>query len=338
MAGHTHALLNGDQILKRLEAGEIFRPETWARASLRLDGYDLRIASDRMVVPERPGEEPTLVYQKGEHRTQPIRLAPGDSALVSSAERLAMPADLAGNIGGKFIQSTRGLLVLTGFMLDPAYGMRVTDEGLKPTEDSRLHFLLACIGGDTVELQVGEVVAAVQFFHVEPSTAGTPLGSPGGRVLEERFFDPKAPARPLVVFSAIRQARQEAARIDERLKTLEESTKRRLDELDGKLDRQMDDLDRRLEITEGGSKQVTMFGVFLVSVTLLGAALVAVVTTITNFETGSDGERAVAIAAMCVACIVIVVFTWWLAGKIASSLNPTSANKAGQPHERTRQA
>jgi deoxycytidine triphosphate deaminase len=139
MSGQTQGLLNADQILERFEAGSIFRPGTWTPDSLRPGGYDLRIASDRMVVPPRAGEEPTLVYPEGRHRTEPVRLAPGDSALVSSAERLAMPADLAGNIGGKFIQSTRGLLVLTGFMLDPGYGMVSTDRGLEPTEDARLH-------------------------------------------------------------------------------------------------------------------------------------------------------------------------------------------------------
>ena len=309
--------LSESQIRKRLEAGELFRPGTWLDTSLRRAGYDLRIASDVMVVPQHPGEVPTLRYPEGTHRTEPIRLEPGDSALVSSEERLAVPFDVGGNLGGTFSLIAQGVLVLTGLLLDPGYGMHRAGGVVTPSDNTRLHFLLACIGSDPVELQPGDVVAAVQFFQVEPMPPGEPLGSPGGRSLESRYFDPQAPARPLVLFSAIRQARQEAEETDAQLKKLE-----------ARVNTQVAEFDRRLAITEGGSKQVTMFGVFLVSVTLLGAALVALVDTVTSFETKSDSEWAVAIAAMVIASATVVIFTGWLAKTIAATLGKTDTKSS----------
>ena len=310
MASERHSpFLNGDELRTRLESGEIFRPGTWSASSLRLAGYDVRIASDVMVVPEQTGRGPSLTYREGEHRTQPIRLGPGDSALVSSAERVAVPLDVAGNLGAKFSLLAEGVLVLTGLLLDPGYGMLLDEEQIVATEDTRLHFLLANIGSDIVELRPGDVVAAAQFFRVYQTSQSDLPRSVGGQSLQSRYFDPHAPARPLVLFSAIDEASRETR-----------ETREALTALDTLLTGRIAEFDRRLDIIEGGSKQVTMFGVFLVSVTVLAAALVALVDAVLSIEGDTRRVQYVEIGTMAFACAVVVIFTAWLARQVVSSL------------------
>ncbi len=64
-----------------------------------------------------------------------------------------MPADLAGNVTIKTRHAHRGVLLLTGLLIDPGF-------------EGRLHFYVANVGSSEVLLRPGDEIAAVQFLRV----------------------------------------------------------------------------------------------------------------------------------------------------------------------------
>ena len=145
------------KISERLELGEIFLAGTWDRQSVRAAAYDLRIADDFLIISRGEGER-AWVYDQGRRRREPITLQPGQMAYVSTAERLAMPWDLVGQIGIKSSWARRGLEIRGGAFVDPGFGQH-TEGG------ERLHFLLMNTSARDVHLHPGvEKVASLQLF------------------------------------------------------------------------------------------------------------------------------------------------------------------------------
>jgi deoxycytidine triphosphate deaminase len=135
----------------RRRAGEIFS-SGWEEASLQAASYDLRIAPVLLILPD--GER----YNEDRPRRESFVLKPGDVALVSTVERIKVPWDLIGNISIKFSYARRGILILTGLIVDPGYGSANLD-------GERLHFVIANTSTEALPINPGvDRIASLQFI------------------------------------------------------------------------------------------------------------------------------------------------------------------------------
>jgi deoxycytidine triphosphate deaminase len=147
--------------------GWLIERTTWDDKRLRPAGYDLVIAPDDLQVPNREDPDNPTIYRQGE----PIpggrfTLRPGEFAFVTTRERLALPWTVSGNVGVRNRFARQGLLILTGLLIDPGYGL--TPQGRSWGKDpQRLHFGIANVGRDEISI-VAEVdaIASIQFIKV----------------------------------------------------------------------------------------------------------------------------------------------------------------------------
>jgi deoxycytidine triphosphate deaminase len=131
--------------------------------NLKGAAYDLRMAEDGMVLPGgrvvRPGQPP----QKAS-----VLLEPGQTVLVSTLECLNIPNDLVGNMSIKGELASRGVLSLTGLIVDPGYKTGGSGDG-------RLHFRLANLGKRPLLLEPGKTkIASIQFVRLTAPTTRPP--------------------------------------------------------------------------------------------------------------------------------------------------------------------
>ena len=237
-------VLGYDEILKRLEDGEIFREGTWLKENIRAAAYDLRVADDFLVVPD-PDYPQGRKYRKGEKRKDPIILNPGDVAFVSSQEKICLPWDLSANIGIKFSFARKGILVLTGLLVDPGSGLLKREDDLwVPKQDERLHFVLANVGSNLFVLNPGEdKIASLQFFPVigEPKK----IYVPSGEDMQDEFFgENEKRGTGLVFFKDVSATMKKTDYLEDRIETIEKST-----------------------------HQIVIFGVYLISASIIIAGL-----------------------------------------------------------------
>lgn len=128
-----------------------FDPERLQPAS-----YDVTLAG-RICLPSGRGQ----VYLN-----LPFALAPGDFVLASTAETIALPADLIGRIEGRSSWARQGLAVhITAGFLDPGFRGQVTLE-------------LANLGPYTLHLEAGLSLAQIAFEQLD-APALRPYGSAG---------------------------------------------------------------------------------------------------------------------------------------------------------------
>jgi deoxycytidine triphosphate deaminase len=238
-----HARLTGgvlaySELLRRLEAGELFSPGTWRPEQLRGAAYEVRLASDLMFIRGSGGE--STKYGSGEYHPDPIILNEGEVALVSSVERCRFPGDLAANISIKWDLARKGLLVLTGGFVNPRFGLTRIDDRWEPKDDERLHFLVVNLGSEPQALVPGETrLASVQFLSM--------IGSPGEQVAPStqaviaREYAADAPVAALAVFHELRRQR-----------------------------RRLDRLNASYEKLEHGFQPLLTFGLYILAVTFLG--------------------------------------------------------------------
>jgi len=237
------AILAQSELQERLDRGEIFRPGSWDPANIRAAAYDLRVAEDFLIVPEK-GYKLGRRYQKGERRRRPVVLSPGEVAFLSTKEKLCMPWDVCANIGIKFGWARQGILVLTGLLVDPGFGLTEDGDGeWRPKNDERLHFLIANVGSNEVVLIPGkDKIVCLQFLHVSEPQVKRYVQS--GEDMQDEFFSEKPSGEPgLVFFSHVTKAVEDMKRYEERLGALER-----------------------------GAHQLIYFGVFLVSASILAVA------------------------------------------------------------------
>lgn len=234
-------ILAYSELLRRLEAGEIFAPGTWRAEQLRGAAYEVRLASDLMFVRGRGGV--STKYGPGEHHPDAIILNEGEVALVSSAERCRFPGDVAANISTKWDLARKGLLVLTGGFVNPRFGLQYAGEQWVPKEDERLHFLVVNLGAEPQSLTPNDTrLASVQFVSMvgDPGTETAPSTQ---QIIAEDYL-PDAPVAALAVFRELRRQRK------------------RLDRLTSSYDK-----------LEHGFQPVLTFGIYLLAVTFLGVIL-----------------------------------------------------------------
>src|ERR1700749_2036041 len=89
--------------------------------NIRAAKYYLTLGEDLLFLPG--GDK----YPPGRLRKKPFSLSPGESATVSTKERVYVPNDLMGIIGSRFENSERGLLFFGGMIVDPGYGQAIDE-------------------------------------------------------------------------------------------------------------------------------------------------------------------------------------------------------------------
>lgn len=154
--------LSADEI-ERLSERRLLRPnlepliEDLEVDNLKGAAYDLRMATDGMVLPNGVVIRPNT---DGTHRRSPVILEPGQTAFISTRERLNVPDWLTGNISIKGELAGKGILLLTGLIVDPGYHKGGSGDG-------RLHFRLANLGKRPVVLEPGRTkIVSIQFLRL----------------------------------------------------------------------------------------------------------------------------------------------------------------------------
>lgn len=151
-------VLSDQEIARRVERQEeLIVKGTFDRSALKPASYDVMAAVNGVMLPD--GSE---VPPSGDGRgKRALVLQPGDAALLTTVEEFRMPATVSGNIVIKNQLAAQGLLLLSGMLVDPGYGL----DG--PGHGCRLHLNVANIGRAPVEIRLGsDRIARVQFLQV----------------------------------------------------------------------------------------------------------------------------------------------------------------------------
>jgi deoxycytidine triphosphate deaminase len=281
------SLIGRDELERRIF--DASQPETillrqWASEScLRAAGYDLRIAADRLTVNGA---------QIGP--TQEVILKPGDVATVATHERFCMPWDLAANIGVRFHFARRGLLVFTGLLVDPGFGLESDGkDGWQPKADERLEFFIANLGATPLEIRLGDGgdrVLSLQFFSVDEPTQKRLVTAP------ETGLSTQA----LSVFRDVRGLERRLAKETNDRK----SDSRRFDIL--------------LQGVRSATDQIVVFGVFLLAVTVIGVTLATllqglasdnaakIVKNLNDLDVSGTGPILICVAFLLLATVVTI--------------------------------
>jgi deoxycytidine triphosphate deaminase len=252
-------LLNREQILGRLGKGEIFLPGTWKDEQVRLAGYDLRVSSE-----VRGFNEET--FKPGSSYGEVLELESGDSAYVLSQERFHMPWDLAANLGVRFRFARMGLSVMTGLLVDPGYGLGSVE---KASRGMPLHFFVVNVGMGRIHINLGErgdAVLSVQFLETVPVEKQITTPEPGLVKPESSFGS----------FQGIRV-------IERRLDDEKEETELELEKLKGEIK----GLREVVGSTKSAMDNIVVFGVFLLSVSLIGVVATVILQMLASDQVGS---------------------------------------------------
>ena len=269
-------ILGGKSIEARLKAGQIFHHSTWEKSSIKEASYALRVANDGMVI----GDD---IYEPGkDYYSKPfIEIEPGRIAILSTIERLCMPNDLAGKLGIRLDYASRGLTGLMGIQVDPCYGQNHPDE--------RLFIKVANFCNETVRISPGDAVFNIEFSKVEnPITVDKP--STWERIKRSIADQPSAAKD----WTYMTKVNFDAQGIEPRV------TKQVTNDVNS---------------IRQGQQSVVMFGVFLVSITILGVmlGLLFSVNSAPNWVTQWGWIILMALFTIAVAAIVIFVVTAGLA-------------------------
>ena len=149
-------ILGTDEIISRLNKGEIFREGTRDLKCVKEASYALRVAGDGMIIDKEiiePGNT-----SKSRSR---ITIRPGRIAVLSTVERLCMPSDLVGKLGVRLKFASKGLVGQMGIQVDPFYGL--DDKG----EGARLYIKVANLGNNDVVVRPGDAVFNIEFSKVK---------------------------------------------------------------------------------------------------------------------------------------------------------------------------
>lgn len=271
------SILARDQIRKRLESSDpeqqIFRPQSWEVACIRGAAYELRVAPDYLVLPCGKRYWPDATDPARRERLASFDLNPGQVAFVSSAERMWMPWDLAGNIAPKFRLALDGLLVMGGMLIDPGYGRfrRQGSTWVPRVEGARLHFQLANVGAAKFTIVPNETsMAAVQFLESAGNTRRFAQGEPEAdldllevpspdRLLRDLFYDGADEPLPQLQFFPKTAGLQG-----------------QVDELDRGLTGDVSALRATVEASDKSIDRIIVAGFYVVLITIFGVAFAAI--------------------------------------------------------------
>ena len=170
-----------------------------------------------------------------------IVIKPGKIAILSTVERLNMPGDLVGKIGIRFKYASQGLIGLMGIQVDPYYGRNQKDE--------RLYIRVANIGNDDISIPVCDEVFTFELH----SLSGYVPPRPEPRVSTWLRIQETLAQRTFSSDSNITQVNTNLMELSRRLRS------------------EMTGIRNYLQ-------PLVMFGIFLIAVTILGVALMVIVT------------------------------------------------------------
>jgi deoxycytidine triphosphate deaminase len=286
---HPGTILSGKALKQILnEPDHVFREGSWEEKNIRGAGYDVRLAGDCVVYPASPGENRYIDVEsahstradstRGVTEITKLVLAPGDAALISTVERFSFALDVAATMGPKFSFASQGLLMLSGHNIHPGYGRAFdpqTGDWL-PEPDVRLHFVAANIGPDNIVMRRGESIAHLQFYTVDPMVECHDIQDQNFDQLRHSLFD-----RGPIYFRTVQDLRAEL-----------NETKKRVERIEREEEAHDTAINRMTDVTS----LIIVFGVFLVSATLLGFVLTTLGDLFEKLPAGVSAGRAVLIA------------------------------------------
>lgn len=300
-------LLSGQRLFEALsQPDHIFRDGSWEPRQVKGAGYELRLAGDLLVIPSEPGSDTFQTVHQGDQPIGDFTLNPGDSALVSTVERFCLDWDISVLIGPKFRWAARGLLVLHGMVAHPGYGRTQSPSGeWLPKDDERLYVVLANVGPKPIPMRRGDPIAYVQFFNVDAPAERKPIDNYGFDFLRETIFGatPNAASPGLAYFRNIRDLKQSVSHLETNIEDRFRLLNSRVEAAELSVDR-----------VRNATDNVVVFGVFLVSATILGVVLTALVGLIRDLPSNlGDGRIALitALAVIYAAAVVVGVFLVW---------------------------
>ena len=170
-----------------------------------------------------------------------IVIKPGKIAILSTIERLNMPGDLVGKIGIRFKYASQGLIGLMGIQVDPNYG--------RNQEDERLYIRVANIGNDDISIPVCDEVFTFELH----SLLGHVPSRPEPRVSMWFRVQETLAQRTFSSDSNITQVNTDLMALSKQLRS-------------------------DIRGIRGYLQPLVMFGIFLIAVTILGVALMVIVT------------------------------------------------------------
>ena len=277
-------ILGTEQIRQRLTDGDIFRAHTWCDASIKEASYALRVADDGMVVGGK-------VFSPGEHYQNPvIEIDPGHIAILSTKERLCMPADLVGRLGVRLDFASRGLTGLMGIQVDPYYGREDSNE--------RLYIKVANFGNEPVEVKPGDPVFNIEFSDVQGAVKPNPRKPPTWGRLIEKLVNQEHSDWTYV-------AKVQTA-LNDRADTLEGQVSKDLNEVRGEQQRELSGI-------RDNQQSVVMFGVFLVAITIL-AVSIGVVLNVKNAPSWVVDWGWIFLLVLCATAAIGIVVFMFIAG------------------------
>ncbi|WP_371788341.1 dCTP deaminase domain-containing protein [Streptomyces griseoaurantiacus] len=272
----TGTLLSQQDLLAELTRSErIFRAGTWKPEQLLGAGYSVRLSDDLLVIPDSPGDS-RYTAVKGENVVPEFTLAPGDTALISTIERFSLDFDITATIGDRFGLAAKGLLVLHGSSVHPGYGRAEDPEDgtWHPKDDERLYFIVANVGPKNITMRKGDALAHLHFFDIDRIPEG-PVPNVGFEHLSTLFgAGQHREDGGLSYFRDVKDLRAELeaerARTEARLSELT----RALADNQAETTRQVTETQRDVNRVTDTSNMIVVFGVFLITTTLLGVVLV----------------------------------------------------------------
>ena len=243
-------ILSGNEIRKRLKDKQIFTERTYDEDSIKEASYALRVARDGLMVEGhryRPGKE----FVDGD-----IKIEPGEIAILSTVERLCMPADLVGKIGIRFDYASLGLTGLMGIQVDPFFGWGNKDE--------RLYIRVANLGNESVCIPPYKEVFTFELHRLsspapEPSTPRIPMW----HRIQEILAGQREPSWSYVT------------RVQSNSDKAVSEVQRQLADQEKNL---QDKLSSETESLRQNLQPLVMFGIFLVAVTILGVAISLIIS------------------------------------------------------------
>ena len=167
-----------------------------------------------------------------------ITIDPGKIAILSTLEKLDMPPDLVGKIGIRLKYALQGLTGLMGIQVDPLYG--------SGKERERLYIRVANLGNETIRLSPGDGLFTFELHEVTGCVTSQKRGDSWERIKHD--LQNQEELSWTYVTQVEDKQNDQSNRLEEKLKSETENLREHLQPL-------------------------VMFGIFLVAVTILGAAL-----------------------------------------------------------------
>jgi deoxycytidine triphosphate deaminase len=166
-------VLSAKKIQELVDAEQLMVGDTFHSIGLRPAAYDVRVAAGGLIAPDAT-EIPPMTAGREHDPSHEVTLKAGDTAVFSTAEYFHMPSHIAGNMSIKNRYAARGLMLLSGMLIDPGFGscqrQETGDDGSSTNKQYGLplHLHVVNLGVDPITIRPGEDrIASVQFLQVD---------------------------------------------------------------------------------------------------------------------------------------------------------------------------